>query len=107
LNLGTIERTIALDNQAFASYRPLDSVLAPITITAQPPLLVPLIAWSPHLGFCSVMVCIVIDDHAKVGVHVELQVAKLRSGCIEVLPTATCASPKLHLYTMSGPVVDD
>jgi hypothetical protein len=65
LNLGTIVGTVAFNNQALATHRPFNTMLAVVASIAQPPFLIPLIAWPPHLGLCTIMVGIVINDDAK------------------------------------------
>jgi hypothetical protein len=107
LNLGTIVCTVAINNQALAALRPFDTMLAVVARIAQPPFLIPLIAWAPHLGLCTVMVGIVLNDDAKRLVHVEFQVIKLPPGHIEILPSAACAAPKLHFHATSGVVIID
>jgi hypothetical protein len=76
LNLGTIERTVAIDNQALATHGPFNTLLE-VAITRQSPPLVPLIAWAPHLGFGTVLVRVRVDDNAKVWVHAQFQVVML------------------------------
>jgi hypothetical protein len=53
------------------------------------------------------MVCVPVNDNAKVWVHAQLQVLKLPPGRNEILPSAACTIPKLHLCATSGFVVVD